>query len=135
MGIKEFVANNDIDQSNGTINVSMIEQAEKAVGVHFGEELTEYLLKYGYLGFEYVEFFGMNPRQGLKSDLIEQTLYMHKYFPATSDLIAIENQGEGDYYLIDSEDIVYEYDTSLKQLRKTDIKLFEHIMERFESVG
>ena len=37
--------------------------------------------------------------------------------------------------MIDSEDIVYEYDTSLKQLRKTDIKLFEHIMERFESVG
>lgn len=45
MGIKEFVANNNIDQSNGTINVSMIEQAEKAVGVHFGEELTEYLLR------------------------------------------------------------------------------------------
>ena len=83
----------------------------------------------------YVEFFGMNPRQGLKSDLIEQTLYMHKYFPATSDLIAIDNQGEGDYYLVDSEDVVYEYDTSLKQLRKTALKLFEYIVERFESVG
>ena len=135
MDIKEFIANNDVDRSNDIINVSMIGQAEKAVGVHFGEELTEYLLKYGYLGFEYVEFFGMNPRQGLKSDLIEQTLYMHKYFPATSDLIAIENQGEGDYYLVDSEDVVYEYDTSLKQLSKTDLKLFEYVMERFESVG
>ena len=51
MDIKEFITNNDVDQSNDTINVSMIEQAEKAVGVHFGEELTEYLLKYGYLGF------------------------------------------------------------------------------------
>ena len=37
MGIKEFIVNNDVDQSNGTINVSMIEQAEKAVGVHFGK--------------------------------------------------------------------------------------------------
>lgn len=95
---------------------------------------SEYLLKYGYLGFEYVEFFGMNPRQGLKSDLIEQTLYMHKYFPATSDLIAIENQGEGDYYLVDSEDVVYEYDVSLKRERKTGKKLFEHIVQRFENV-
>lgn len=134
MGIKEFIANNDVDQSNDTIDTSMLEQAEKTIGIHFGEELTEYLLKYGYLGFEYVEFFGMNSRQGLKSDLIEQTLYMHKYFPVTSDLIAIENQGEGDYYLVDSEDAVYEYDTSLKKLKKTGLKLFKHIQERFESV-
>ena len=40
MDIKEFITNNDVDQGNDTINVSMIEQAEKAVGVHFGEELS-----------------------------------------------------------------------------------------------
>ena len=59
---------------------------------------------------------------------------MHKYFTATSDLIAIENQGEGDYYLVDSEDVVYEYDVSLKRERKTGKKLFEHIVQRFENV-
>lgn len=135
MNIKEFIEKNDVDQSNERINIDMMEQAEKLIGVHFGDELTEYLLKYGYLGFQYVEFFGMNPRQGLKSDLVEQTLYMHKYYPVTSDLIAIENQGESDYYLVDSKDVVYEYDVSLKWLRKTSLKFFEYIQERFESVG
>ena len=54
---------------------------------------------------------------------------------ATSALVAIENQGEGDYFMVDSEDAVYEYDTSLKQLRKTGLKLFEYILKRFESVS
>lgn len=49
-------------------------------------------------------------------------------------MIAIENQGEGDYYLVDSEDVVYEYDVSLKRERKTGKKLFEHIVQRFENV-
>ncbi len=133
MNLENFVLQHNTDHSNSPIDVSMLEQAEKAVGVNFGEELTEYLLKYGYLGFEYVELFGMNSRQGLESDLVKQTLYMHKYFPATSALVAIENQGEGDYFMVDSEDAVYEYDTSLKQLRKTGQKLFEYIEQRFES--
>ena len=132
MDIKEFIAKNSVDQTNSPINVSVLEQAEKVVGMRFGEELTEYLLKYGYLGFEYVEFYGMNARQGLKSDLVEQTLYVHKYFPDTTALVAIENQGEGNYYLVDCEDAVYEYDTNMKQLRKTGLNLFEHIVNRFE---
>lgn len=134
MNFENFVLQHDIDRSNSTVNVPMLEQAEKAVGVHFGEELTEYLLKYGYLGFEHVELFGINSRQGLESDLVKQTLYMHQYFPATSALVTIENCGEGDYFMVDSDDAVYEYDTSLKQLRKTGLKLFEYILERFESV-
>lgn len=134
MNLTDFIASNNVDQSRDTISASMIRDAEKAVGVQFGDELTQYLLKYGYLGFEYVEFFGMNQKQGLKSDLVEQTLYLHKYYPDTSNLIAIENQGEGDYYLVDSEDVVYEYDVSLKRKRKTGKKLFEHIVQRFENV-
>ena len=132
MDIEKFVLKHNIDHSNSPINVDVLEQAEKAIGVHFGEELTEYLLKYGYLGFEYVEFYGINSRQGLKSDMIEQTLYLHKYFPATASFIALEDQGEGDYYLVDSQDTVYEYDSSLKELRKTSFSLFESITKRFE---
>lgn len=132
MDIEKFVLEHNIDRSNTPINVDILEQAEKAVGVHFGEELTEYLLKYGYLGFEYVEFYGMNSHQGLKSDMIEQTLYLHKYFPATASLIALEDQGDGDYYLVDSQDTVYEYDSSLKELRRTRFSLFEYIVKRFE---
>lgn len=134
MNLDTFVRQHDVDHSNSRIDVPTLEQAEKTIGIKFGDELTEYLLKYGYLGFEYVELYGMNARQGLNSDLVTQTQYMHKYYPDTSSLIAIENQGEADYYLVDSDDNVYEYDTNIKQLRKTDLKLFEYIVRRFESV-
>lgn len=134
MNLDTFVRQHDVDHSNSQIDVPTIEQAEKTIGIKFGGELTEYLLKYGYLGFEYVELYGMNARQGLNSDLVTQTQYMHKYYPDTASLIAIENQGEADYYLVDSDDNVYEYDTNIKQLRKTDLKLFEYIVRRFESV-
>ena len=134
MNLDTFVRQHDVDHSNSRIDVPTLEQEEKTIGIKFGDELTEYLLKYGYLGFEYVELYGMNARQGLNSDLVTQTQYMHKYYPDTSSLIAIENQGEADYYLVDSDDNVYEYDTNIKQLRKTDLKLFEYIVRRFESV-
>ena len=134
MNLDTFVRQHDVDHSNSRIDVPTLEQAEKTIGIKFGDELTEYLLKYGYLGFEYVELYGMNARQGLNSDLVTQTQYMHKYYPDTASLIAIENQGEADYYLVDSDDNVYEYDTNIKQLRKTDLKLFEYIVRRFESV-
>ena len=81
MDIKQFIAENDVDKGNALIDVKLLEQAEQTVGVRFGEELTEYLLKYGYLGYEYIELYGMNSRQGLESDMIKQTLYLHKYFP------------------------------------------------------
>ena len=68
-----FVIQHNVDHSNSRIDASMLEQAEKATGTKFGKELTAYLLKYGYLGFEHVELYGMNSRQGLKSDLVSQT--------------------------------------------------------------
>lgn len=132
--IKSFISNNQVDMNSNTIDKSMVKQAEKVVSVRFGKELTEYLLKYGYLGYKHVELFGINPNQGLESDLVKQTLYIHEQFPATSDLVAIENQGDGDYYLVDSNDNVYEYDTSVKRLRKTGNKLFEYILQRFTSI-
>ena len=132
--IESFISNNQVDYNNNTIDKSMLKQAEKAVSVRFGKELTEYLLKYGYLGYKHVEFFGINRNQGLESDLVKQTQYVHEQFPATSDLVAIENQGEGDYYLVDSSDNVYEYDTNVKRLRKTGNKLFDHILQRFTSI-
>lgn len=128
-----FVIQHNVDHSNSQIDASMLEQAEKATGTKFGKELTAYLLKYGYLGFEHVELYGMNSRQGLKSDLVSQTKYLHQHYPDTSSLVAIENQGEGDYYLVDGEDNVYEYDTNMKQLRKTGLKLFKYILKRFKA--
>lgn len=134
MNIKQFISENDVDQTNALIDVKMLEQAEKEVGVKFGKELTEYLLKYGYLAFEFVELYGMNSRQGLESDMVKQTRYLHKYFPATLSYVALENQGDGDYYLIDGNDEVYEYLAEQDKLIKTGLKLFAYIIQRFEEV-
>ena len=74
----------------------------------------------------------MNSRQGLESDMVKQTRYLHKYFPATFAYVALENQGEGDYYLVNSNDEVYEYFSEQGQLLKTGLTLFDYIVQRFE---
>ena len=132
MSLKEFIANNEVDKGRFLVDVSVVEAAEKEVGVEFGGELTQYILKYGYLAFEYVELYGMNSRLGLDSNMIKQTKYLHQYHPATASYIAIENQGEGDYYIVNSDDRVFSFDTELNRLTDTGLSLFEYILKRFE---
>jgi hypothetical protein len=63
-----------------------------------------------------------------------QTLYLHRYFPKTTNFIAIVNQGEGDYFLVNEDDRVFEFDCCLKELSSTNSSLFEYISKRFEKV-
>lgn len=134
MNIKQFVLSNAVDYSNALINEDFLQKVESTIGIKMGQELKEYLLQYGYLGYEFIEFYGVNSRQNLKSDMVTQTLYLHKYFPQTQSYVAIENQGEGDYYLVDSQDIVYEFISENNTLNNTRLKLFDFILSRFQSV-
>lgn len=61
-------------------------------------------------------------------------MYLHKYYPVTNKLIAIENQGEGDYYLVDDDDNVFEYDSEIDELINLHMKLNDYIVSRFESI-
>ena len=133
MDIRQFISENSVDQCKALINRETLELAEKQIGLSFGEELTEYLLKYGYLGYEYIELYGINANQGLKSDMVTQTEYLHKYFPLTKSFIALENQGEGDYYIVNSKDEVYEYISEQNKLVETGLSLFEYILNRFQN--
>lgn len=133
MDIRQFISENSVDRSNSLINRETLELAEKQIGLSFGEELTEYLLKYGYLGYEYIELYGINANQGLKSDMVTQTEYLHKYFPLTKSFIALENQGEGDYYIVNGKDEVYEYISEQNKLVETGLSLFEYILDRFQN--
>lgn len=134
MDIKEFMINHDVEQCANCIDTDVLREAEKKLDIKFGEELCEYLLKYGYLAYGCVELYGMNSRQNLNSDMVLQTLYLHKYFPATMPYIAIENQGEGDYYLIDSQDNIYRYISEKDELIKTDWKLGDYVVHRFKDI-
>ena len=134
MKLKDFIQSHDIDQSKNLIDESLLKAAEQMTGISFGSELSEYLLQYGYLGYGFAELYGMNARQGLNSDMVKETLYLHEYYPETKEFVAIENQGEGDYYLVNGRDEVYEYDANLGKLVQMKYTLFEYIVHRFEQV-
>lgn len=133
MDINDFICKNDVDFAAHLIKRADLQLVENELGVHIGPQLAAYLLDYGYLGFESVEFYGMNSRQGMKSDMVTQTLYLHKYYAATASYIAIENYGEGDYILVDSEDNVFRFVSEENTLTKIGKKLFDYILTRFQA--
>ena len=108
---------------------------EEDLGVKFGQQLKEYILKYGYLACEHIEFDGINTNQKLDSDMIRDTKNIRNLSDKLNELVVIENQGDGDYYLVDSNDNMYEFmlDGSL-ELKKLDIDLCQYIYDRFSSV-
>lgn len=66
-----FVKNNECDYTRNIISLEALKMTEETIGIKFGNQLSEYLLKYGYLGYKSVELYGMNSNQGLNSDLFE----------------------------------------------------------------
>lgn len=132
MDIHAFVCSNDVDHSPWPADTALIGKAQESVGVVFGPELIDYLTTYGYLGFESAELYGLNARQGLNSDMVKQTLYLVKYYPIIEGYIALENYGEGDYIVVDSEDQVFQFITEEMRLVPRGEKLYEYILARFE---
>ena len=131
MDLKEFINSHDVDYSSSLVSENKIAEFENDMDVKIGNELKQYILTYGYLGYKYIEFYGINSRQGSNSDMIKTTQYLHAYFEKTKHYIALEDQGDGDYYLVDENDIVYRYLSSRDEITNTNISLFDYIMERF----
>ena len=134
MKMQEFIKNNDVIYTKNIVDSKTIKTIEKELGVSFGDELTHYILEYGFLAYKHVEFYGINSKQMLESDMIKQTKYLNKYFPKTIGFIAFENKGDGDYILVSSEDDVYEFLSEDDQVQKTDLQLFDYILKRFNDV-
>lgn len=134
MTLNEFVETHDVDCTKNIIqNLMLLGEVERELDIKIGQKTMEYITKYGYLGYKSVELYGINSRQGMKSDMVKQTEYLHKYFPATRGYLAIENQGDGDYYLVDSKDVVFEYDSEKNELSTTNLTLFDYIVSRFQA--
>jgi len=89
MDIKEFVEKNNLEKCKSLIKVEQLNNIEKEIKIKFGNELKKYILEYGYLAYEYIELYGINSKQGIESDMVKQTLYLHKYFPKTINYIAV----------------------------------------------
>ncbi len=90
------------------------------------------ILKYGYLAYRYIEFYGINSVQKKESDMVKQTKYLNQYFNRTIGYVALENIGDGTYALVSPEDKVYEYSSDDNSIRDTEMKLFDYILSRFK---
>lgn len=134
MTFQEYLSTIKVEVCNQRADIAIIEESEQLVGLKFGDEMTEYLLRYGYLAYEYVEFYGITAKKGVESSLVKKAIYLHNYYPETKGFVPLEDRGEGDYALVNSEDRVYSYDCSLKEMVDTGLSLFDYIKQRFESV-
>ena len=126
-----FIRTHDVDYTKTPANDTIVKNAESKLGVKIGPQLYKYLTQYGYLGYEHVEFHGITKQQGLNSDMVKDTLKVHKLSSDTRNMVVIENQGEGDYFLVDSEDKVYEFDINMGKVVPTKYSLFRYIEYRF----
>ena len=134
MTIDEFIKNNKVTLTFNRITEADIPHYEELLGVKIGPQMRAYLLNYGLLMYKYVRFFNINTVQGDNSDMVDETVFIHKQFPKTQGLIAFEDQGDGDYYLVDSEDRVYNFLDGNNEIVDTGLTLNEYILKRFESV-
>lgn len=134
MDIKEFVEKNNLEKCKNLIKVEQLNNIEKEIKIKFGNELKKYILEYGYLAYEYIELYGINSKQGIESDMVKQTLYLHKYFPKTINYIAVENLGDGNYHIVDNKDNIYKYISEEDKIVDIQLKLFKYIMNRFNEI-
>lgn len=134
MDIKEFVEKNNLEKCKNLIKVEQLNNIEKEIKIKFGNELKKYILEYGYLAYEYIELYGINSKQGIESDMVKQTLYLHKYFPKTINYIAVENLGDGNYYIVDNKDNIYKYISEEDKIVDMQLKLFKYITNRFNEI-
>lgn len=130
--LEEFIKNNDCDFTNNLITEEMLKDFEKEIGIEFGPELKTYITKYGYLGFESVEFYGINSNQKNNSDLITQTKYLHENNEISKQYIAIRKESDSIYILIDPNDNIYKLNILDSLIKNLDIKLFDYILETFK---
>lgn len=119
-----------IDFSPAPIKESDIITVEVYLDAQIGDQLKEYLTEYGYIGCGFVEMHGINRRMMMRSDMIKNTMIMHEHHPKTKGLIIIENQGDGDYYLVDSSDNMYRYLDTRNELTNLHMTLFDYISQR-----
>ena len=132
--VEEFVDENGCDCSSCLIRYAALSHFEKEMDVRFGPQLCMYLLRYGYLGFKFVDLYGINSFQGKESDMVKVTKRLHSKYPETKGLTALEDRGEADYRLVDSDDKVYTFIPEAKIFEPTGMNLSQYILSRFQEV-
>ena len=134
--LKEIISKYDIETLSveKLISKDDIPLYENKVGVKFGPKLQEYLLEYGYIAYKYMMLNGINNIQKTESDMIKSTKSVRKISDKLDNLIEIEDQGDFDLYLVDSNDNMYRYVPEANIFENLNKDLFQYIKERLEIV-
>lgn len=131
--LSDFIEKNEVLSSKNLIKLDELKEFESELSVNFGPQLKKYITEYGFLSYKHVEFYGVNSKQGIKSDMIKVSRMLHENYPMIKTLIALENRGEGDYVLVDDNDNVFEFDPNIsKEITKLDKKMLDYILDRFK---
>lgn len=134
MKLRDFLLNYNVDFSFNRINADEVKNYELLLNTKFGDQLKAYIIDYGYLGYKHVELYGVNAVQGESSDMVKMTFNLRKKDSRLNNLIVIENQGDGEYYFVDSKDQVYRYFQGSKDLSKLSEDMESYIIHRFMDV-
>lgn len=134
MKLRDFLLNYNVDFSLNRINADEVKNYELLLNTKFGDQLKAYIIDYGYLGYKYVELYGVNAVQGESSDMVKMTFNLRNKDSRLNNLIVIENQGDGEYYFVDSKDQVYRYFQGSKDLSKLSEDMESYIIHRFMDV-
>ena len=88
MKLSEFVDNNEVLYTKNLIGEEDIAGIQEDLGVSLGEELTLYILKYGFLAFKYIELYGINSRNYFRNNFRKE-LFIEKLENEINSLIEV----------------------------------------------
>ena len=133
MTISEFVRVYAVDMAKRPISRHGLNKAQRLMGVTFGPELSNYLTRYGYLGLQGINLYGMDQQYGMQSTLVTHTLQMHKESAVARGFSVLDTRAPGLYTLIDEHDNIFFYDSWRGQLYRAGYKLHDYIVLRLSA--
>ena len=109
-----------------------IVQKEKEYPTVFGPGFRKFLIDYGYLQFGNVYLGGLDKTNLLSSNMVAQTKFFHKHYPATWGKFFLE-ECKRSYAFVSSDDEVFMFDTTkdgFEGLTDTGMDINEYMLQR-----
>ena len=134
--LEKFIKENDVEFCKDRVKDNFLSLLNEKLNINPGDQLRFYIVNYGYLAYKFVELYGVTASQAMNSDMIRITAHLHKNYDCTKGFIALEDAGDGDYFLIDSQDHISEFIPEEEEgIKPLNIKLFDYIIARFKKIS
>ena len=102
--LQVFLKQYQIDFSNCRIKVEDIPIFEEHLGTKFCQQLKNYLLEYGYIGYKSFEMLGINRKQYFESDMVKETLAFYELCPEyKGKAVVVFKNDKDDFYILEED--------------------------------